>query len=213
MCSGAARRRGRPMRRATSGATNQSPSSGAAARIALGLTHATSAAIAVATIGDHASVLQYDARASPTSVCAAVVHSRRCLRVIPVRTSTRTIASTTTADSCARNAIASSHRPVCAARRRRSRTMPGTTGATRSASTPTVHHTGEPGSHVQPDTSKTRAAGLVRLRRRLSKIFQRSILDSAFCVERSRVGTCGNNHRTSCQSPRTHRCRRLEYDA
>ena len=97
---------GRLTQRAISGARNQMASSGKAKAIDAGRTHATSMAMASARAGDEYISRQKNARGDfnpiPNVVCAADVHSSRCLRVIDIRTTTRTTASTTSAASCAR---------------------------------------------------------------------------------------------------------------
>ena len=66
------------------------------------------------------------------------------------------------------------------------------------------------GSAVQPSSASSVNAGDTRLRRRLSRIFQRDSGLSGFFRERALgPGTPGSSHRRSCQSPRIQRRRRL----
>ena len=72
-----------------------------------------------------------------------------------------------------------------------------------------VHAAGRPGHTVQPATRKASSAGGTRLRRRLSRIFQRLISGSRLRAMPCASGTNGNNQSRICQSPRTQRrCRR-----
>ncbi len=63
-----------------------------------------------------------------------------------------------------------------------------------------------PGSTVQPATSIARSRGVTRLRRRLSRIFQRPMSGSEFRLMPWRDGTNGNSQKRICQSPRIQRC-------
>jgi hypothetical protein len=66
---------------------------------------------------------------------------------------------------------------------------------------------GWPGTHVHTASSSATVAGGTRLRRRLSKIFQREMSGSRLRSRRpERVGTSGKSQRRICQSPRTQRC-------
>ncbi|MNO85833.1 hypothetical protein D3C76_772130 [compost metagenome] len=62
----------------------------------------------------------------------------------------------------------------------------------------------------QPHSSSASSAAGSRLRRRLSKIFQRDKALSGLCTW-PWVPVCsqGTSHGSSCQSPRIQRCRRL----
>ena len=71
-----------------------------------------------------------------------------------------------------------------------------------------VQSQGEPGKTVQPRIKSTRAMAGTRLRRRLSRSFQRSRSGSGFVRHRLAVGTRRPSQGKSCQSPRTQRCSR-----
>ena len=82
-----------------------------------------------------------------------------------------------------------------------------------------VQNPARPGNTVQPSTnSATRAAG-IRLRRKLSKTFQRSTSERTLRrrstwpepggVSGGAAGVVRNSHGSNCQSPRTQRCSRL----
>ena len=71
-----------------------------------------------------------------------------------------------------------------------------------------VHASDDPGSTVQPATSQARIATGVTLRRMLSAIFQRESAESGSRFEPLTPGTRDVNQRSSCQSPRIHRCLR-----
>ena len=63
------------------------------------------------------------------------------------------------------------------------------------------------GEEIQERTSKAMPAIGTRLRRKLSKIFQRLIADSLFGPRRPPArGTLGKSQSTICQSPRIQRC-------
>ena len=63
---------------------------------------------------------------------------------------------------------------------------------------------------VQPSSNSSIIAAGTRLRRRLSKIFQRERPESGLFWRRPlRPGTRGSNHLAICQSPRIQRRRRL----
>ena len=71
---------------------------------------------------------------------------------------------------------------------------------------------------VQPSTNSSVSAAGTRLRRKLSKIFQRDSAESGFCWRRAPppalgsaqlTSTRGSNHWAICQSPRIHLWRRL----
>ena len=66
------------------------------------------------------------------------------------------------------------------------------------------------GNTAQPNSSRSVNTAAIRLRRRLSNIFQRDRSESGFLLRRaSRMGISGNSQRAICQSPRIQRCRRL----
>ena len=70
-----------------------------------------------------------------------------------------------------------------------------------------VQNVAVPGRMVHPVTSRMTSAGGKRLRRRLSRIFQREIDGSVFRRRRPDAsGTVRHSHRAICQSPRTQRC-------
>ena len=125
------------------------------------------------------------------------------------------VLNTASAAICAsygKNARASSHRnrlffreaSVCRMgwlfiRLRSAVQKPVKTGTARTSTLATVQVPGLPGRKSQPATINNSKAGATRLLRRLSRIFQRLIVDS--------LGE--NNHGRSCQSPRVQRCSRL----
>ena len=163
-----------------------------------GRTHATSAAITTAAIGDEIircqNIAPRDLAAMPSAACAALVHSRRCFPVIVLRTSVRTMASTITDDSYGRNAIASALRSRLTRRVRRRPASAGNIGARRIANAPRVQSRALPGSQTQPKTSSTSSDGRIRLRRRLSAIFHRSMGASLFLgLPPSVEGTLGSS--------------------
>jgi hypothetical protein len=172
------------MKRATSGAKSQRTRSGDAATSDDGLCHATSTATDTASSGDASIVFQNIARgdfaAMPKATCAALVHCSRRFRVIVCRTSVRTMASITTDASKGRNVIERAPLSRLARCIRRQPTSAGNIGARRIPRTPRVHSEAFTGSQIQPSTSSTRKDGLVRLRRRLSAIFHRSMSASLF---------------------------------
>ena len=70
-----------------------------------------------------------------------------------------------------------------------------------------VHSAGDPGRTVHAATSSTTSDGGIRLRRRLSRIFQREIAGSRLAHDAPLVSRHrGQSQRTICQSPRTQRC-------
>ena len=76
---------------------------------------------------------------------------------------------------------------------------------TKSASA--VQSAGDPGMNVQAPASSRTSAGGTRLRRRLSRIFQRAIAGRVLGIDRPLPSaTSGQIHRAICQSPRTQRC-------
>jgi len=72
-----------------------------------------------------------------------------------------------------------------------------------------VHATGDPGRTVQPRSRSATVAGAIRLRRRLSRIFQREMSGRRLRCGPVFDGTNGKSHHRICQSPRTQRCWRL----
>ena len=83
-------------------------------------------------------------------------------------------------------------------------------GAAIAPRTSAVQRIGEPGSTVQPATRNTTCAISLRLRRRLSKIFQRESRLRRLRSNPSGPGTLRVSHCSNCQSPRIHRCLRRE---
>ena len=82
-------------------------------------------------------------------------------------------------------------------------------GAVRMATTVKVHSQGCDRRHQASSKSVVAAAG-TKLRRRLSKIFQRDSADRGLRSERpAKPGTRGKSQRRICQSPRIQRRRRL----
>jgi hypothetical protein len=86
------------------------------------------------------------------------------------------------------------------------RTSGGSSGKPSTASAARVQPSGEPGSQVHAEASNATSPGATRLRRRLSKIFQRLMSGSRLRSRPCRVGTTGSSHDRICQSPRTQRC-------
>ena len=157
-----------------------------------------------------------DRAPSPNAVCAADVHWSRCLRVIVIRTTTRTIASTTTTASCARNAIArAQRREVQRAPPAVVRGAPGSSARGARRASRASRAAALPATRPARARGARSSSGLVRLRRRLSKIFQRSIGGerARHAPSRRPTGTLEKSHGRSCQSPRTHRCMRRAYAA
>ena len=76
-----------------------------------------------------------------------------------------------------------------------------------------VQNQREPGSTVQPATSSASSVGATRLRRRLSRIFQRPMSGSGLRLRPRRDGTNGNSQNRICQSPRIQRCCRRACDS
>ena len=72
-----------------------------------------------------------------------------------------------------------------------------------------VHAAGVPGRTVQPRRSTATVTGAIRLRRRLSRIFQRDTSGRRLRCRPVGDGTKGKSHHRICQSPRTQRCWRL----
>ena len=62
------------------------------------------------------------------------------------------------------------------------------------------------GNTVQPPTASAKSDGATRLRRRLSRIFQRLMSGRRLRATPRRDGTTGSSQNRICQSPRTHRC-------
>src|SRR6185369_7084764 len=84
------------------------------------------------------------------------------------------------------------------------------TGNAITRNTKRLHNSADPGTNAHEKTSHRNKEGALRLRRRLSRIFQRAINGSRFRTLRpSPLGTVGNSQRTICQSPRVHRCDRF----
>ena len=70
-----------------------------------------------------------------------------------------------------------------------------------------VQKSAGPGSHIHPAIRSARIDGASRLRRRLSRIFQRlSVEKSLGIVLPFSAGTRGMSQGKSCQSPRIQRC-------
>ncbi len=159
------------------------------------------------------------------AVAAAVSHSSRRRRVNTRRTSVRAMAWSIEAVVLARKTICSVTRAMSVftspqwtretARFRRPRASHTAASALRSSSgisaaasaTSVQIHAGA-GSTVQASSSAASVAGAIRLRRRLSKSFQREMSGSRLRSSPPRIGTTGKSHHSSCQSPRTQRCSR-----
>src|ERR1700730_8320259 len=81
------------------------------------------------------------------------------------------------------------------------------TGTSINDSVTTVQYKGEPGRKSQPETSNKKVIGSIRLRRRLSNIFQREMMLIGLVTNLpDSSGTFRNSHCVICQSPRTQRC-------
>ena len=161
-----------------------------------------------------------------TATLAAVSHSSRRRCVMTRRISVRMMAcpiSHAWYGSSISDRIACANEVSRSSARRRSSTASGcrshgnvrrrarvsSTGVPRTTSVSVVQNHGRPGRVVQPSTSRPRRAGASRLRRRLSRIFQRLIRGRWLRSTPPVDGTHGNSHHRICQSPRTHRrCRR-----
>ena len=78
-------------------------------------------------------------------------------------------------------------------------------GRAEGSSTNRVQISGDPGRHSQPAASSVSNVGGSRLRRRLSKTFQISMLDKRLRATPVWVRTKGNNQGNNCQSPRIQR--------
>src|SRR4030095_806750 len=67
-----------------------------------------------------------------------------------------------------------------------------------------LQKSGDPGNTVHPKIKQNKSVGLTRLRRRLSKSFQRLSHESVFGTRLPfGPGTLGKIHGATCQSPRT----------
>src|SRR3984893_9802497 len=70
-----------------------------------------------------------------------------------------------------------------------------------------VQYNALPGNSSHPQSSITNVAVSVRLRRRLSRIFHREIIEIGLgTILPKKLGTFGSSQNTICQSPRTQRC-------
>ena len=161
--------------------------------------------------------------AALAAVVAAVSHSSIRRFVTTRRTSVTPMACAASHAWNARNITLRNTcaRAVTASRRRLRRNTgidcarPGPTssrprtGRSCDAATPIaaiVQNQRAPGSTVHPATSKSSSVGDTRLRRRLSKIFQRPMSGTGFRLRPRCDGTNGNSQKRICQSPRTQRC-------
>ena len=161
---------------------------------------------------------------SPSSASAAVSHSSRCSRVNTRRNIVRTTASSDNRVWCASRVRVSStlkfdaKRLLTASRAiRRSRAT-----SARTRPKPRSNHAGTNKMQIvamvqrmgwritsQPNKSNAKVAGSTRLRRRLSKIFQRETSEIGFrTFTPASSGTRSVSHSTICQSPRSQRCLR-----
>ncbi len=219
---------GRLSSQAIPGAASQSASTGSAAGSAEGRAAATSArpATAAAGLAHIARAKVRGPRRAPRAVLAAAVsHSRRRRRV--------TMRTRVTPMACAISAASLARKASCRAARARALSISppaprrktghgcrrrgpasavrssGRTGKASAAATPAVHTAGFPGSTVQASARSAAVPGAARLRRRLSKIFQRAISGRRLRSSRPpRVATHGKSQSRICQSPRTQRWRR-----
>ncbi len=139
------------------------------------------------------------------------------------RISARKIASSDSMVECGRNTTlsrviraawpapptASPTAPACSDTRARPSENTSCTrvGKNISSSVISVQYNGPPGSPSQPAINRSRVNGSTRERRRLSKIFQREIVEIGLrTLRRDSSGTELNSHCAICQSPRTQRC-------
>ena len=209
---------------------------GAAAGRAPGSRAARTKAIAAAIIG--LAAISTTNRRSPcpttpaalAAVVAAVSHSSILRFVTTRRTRVTAIACAVSKAWKARKVTV---RPTCASavamslRRLPRKTgidcaRPGptrrraSTGRSCDAATPmtvSVQNQRGPGSTVHPAISSASSVGATRLRRRLSRIFQRPMTGRVFRCSPWRDGTNGNSHRRICQSPRIQRCCRRAWES
>ncbi len=220
---------GRSAHQTISGEKNHSSSKGAAAGSAHGRTSASSAAIAIATVGPAHSARRLSRSASsvpaawPARMSAEAVHSSS-RRPRTMRHIVRAIASSVATASVGRQARVCTSCIICSARGIRrlgdgdaviqeigARARPITWAANGTMPTMTmtrsVHMKGS-GSRAQPSTASAISAAGTRLRRRLSNSFHFDSVDSGL---RGAPGSACRRRRSqpiSCQSPRTQRRRR-----
>ncbi len=154
------------------------------------------------------------------AVAAAVVHSSMCRRVRYIRSRVRTMASTASQASIGTRSRLNNQRAACIASPGAAAHSDAPPNAPTSApsapvstgvaeiSTPTaVQATGEPGKRHQAPRKNSSMAGAYRLRRMLSRIFQRSRADSRLGTRvPSAAGTRLPSQGSNCQSPRIQRC-------
>ena len=162
----------------------------------------------------------------PRSTALEGVHSSRRRRETYWRQSVRPIASSASTASNGRHARPNSACPrrlpavrsaktrcwrhdAAGALRAAASSVSTSTGTKISSSRNAVHQRGS-GSTVQPSTNNANSAGATRLRRRLSKIFQRDsgVIGFASPPPPGR-GTRNQSQRAICQSPRIQRWRRF----
>ena len=166
-------------------------------------------------------------RRSPSSASAAVSHSSRRSRVTRRRTNARPTASSDTSIWCARSvsvrktvklvakrlpkaSLAILGRPAKTAR---VSPKPNSThaGTKRIQIAARVHRKGWSVTN-QPNKNSAKVAGSTRLRRRLSRIFQRETREIGLGTRApDSSGTRSVSHSTICQSPRSQRCFRRPY--
>ena len=219
--------RGWLIHQAMRGEASHRISSGAARTSASGRRSASAAPSSSASTGPMAISFHSAAgvlrlvRATSLEVC----HSSRCRWLAPMRHNVRTIASRLYCTSCGSHANASAMRTRCCqpvrmpARRcwpsctsrgfcTRSSSAASKGGTSTMASTAMVHDSAGV-IHSQPTSNSTSKDAGTRLRRRLSRIFQRDSAVSALRRQPScAVGAHGSSHGSSCQSPRIQRWRR-----
>ena len=92
--------------------------------------------------------------------------------------------------------------------RSKSETPPSTIGSSATKTKNNDERAARPGDRNQDTSSTTNIAIGTRLRRKLSKIFQRDKLEIGLRRVFSRPRTHGSTHPAICQSPRIQRCRR-----
>ena len=156
------------------------------------------------------------------SVWAEVTHCNSRLWVTANRKSVVTMASIMISDSWGRKAISKKARSA-ACRSGRAvplETSPGWRGCSSDSrlamipraygeSASTVHSTSDPGSSSQPQIRNASIDGPVRLRRKLSNIFQRSSVERSVGIfPLARCGMRRPSQGNNCQSPRIQRCMR-----
>ena len=182
-------------------------------------------------ISRHSCAPAYRCCARPTS--REVRHCSRCRRLTAIRHSVRTIASRLYCASCGSRPAPEAMRAKCCmpARKASAQMLVATCtsgdfctsvqqgadssgGTSTIASTASVHDSTGDSTQPADDQQQPAATAGTRLRRRLSRIFQRDSAVSALRRQPScAVGARGSIHGSICQSPRIQRWRRLHVGA